>query len=219
MDDKNRIGHEIVSVIKDKDIQEGLLAIAQGFSAANPCVGVALGAIKGIITITDEIKIRNILKGLSSGLNVETYTNELTSYVSKNEDNAFRVADTLRKALLSDSTVVCVLMGRILGDHINRGARYDYADRVVVHALESAIDEDIITFRKMVSEIDSEGKLKVRSEFDMCIDWCISNRLGRMDNYFEDGTLSLLSTIKFNESAFRLKHYIEEVKQIFRTEF
>ena len=147
------------------------------------------------------------------------FINKLTSYVSENEDNAFRVVDTIRKAILSDSTVVCVLMGKILGDHVDGGIKYDYADKVVVHALENAIDEDIITFRKMVSEIDSEGKMKGRSEFDMCIDWWISNRLGRMDNSFEDGTLSLLSTIKFNESAFRLKHYIEEVKQIFRTEF
>lgn len=218
-------------------IQESLLTILRtdkvkalatvgidGLFVNNPTVALFLTAVNEIAGMADEVRIHAVIKGLSTDLNQEQQINILYNYVEKSEENAFYVSNTLRKALLADSIIVCTVMGKMLASHVKRGSVYDQEDNIVFHALETATDEDIRLFMKLMQEYKSpKGMLRIPlAEMDShlyaTMGWCESNRLfygpsggiswgGFGDEGFDTSHSS-------TSSAERLLEYVSSVKQI-----
>ena len=189
-------------IIKKPEVQSGLSIAASSFSLANPLAGAVISAFKEVSSIADEIKGRYILNGLASGLNQEKFVNELESYVNSNDENAGFVANTLRKALLADSPIACTLMGRILADHIKEKKPYDQYDVIIIHALESATDDDLRAFQNMMSGYN--GKNIVVSSQNT-VEWCFINRIfQQIIGTASDGNLSLQPVYKRNRQVIRV---------------
>lgn len=170
------IKDKVLELLKKEEVQSGLSLVSQGASIGNPQLGALVEILKEAATISDEIRVKSILKGLASGLNQESYTNELYNYIKVSNENAINVVNTLRKALISDSEIVCVLMGRILADHMHSGEKYQKSDVLIFHALENATDDDLLCFWKMFKNL-KDDYLPNDKIYSDCVEWGISNRL------------------------------------------
>ncbi len=207
--------NQIISVLEKDEIKSGLTLAAEGLSLGNPVVGIVTQAFFDIVTIADRIKVQRILKGLASGLNQETFTYELLSYVRESDEHASYVANMIRKAMLADSEIVCVLMGRIMADHIASREKYDKFDVIIIHAIGAATDNDMKCFYKMMRLVDKE-ELPNDDEYADCIEWGLANRVFKR----EDGERAKGEKIEFydyvapKEAAYKLFNYLEEIKQL-----
>ena len=183
----------------------------------NPAIGDVLSSFKEIALVSDEVRCKHIINGLASGMNIETFTNQLATFVSQSEENAFYISSTLRKALLADSKIVCTLMGRIMADNISDRKSYDRDDVIIIRALESATDDDIIVFRKIMQTLDDDTVTLESEDYVGCIDWGLSNRLFKQeDKGFQGTTLMLGYDTKVCNASRKLMIYTEEIKQLFR---
>ena len=204
-------------VLKESGIRDGLCSIAaSAVGTFNPVAGVVVTAFKECASIADEARLNYIIHGLATGLNMETFTNELWNYVSQDENKAFHAANAIRKSLLMDSPIACALMGRILADHVALNNSYDRDDSIIIHALETATDEDLICFRKMMNTI-RDGKVEVLDQ--TTVDWCEMSRLFKKQTV-NPGTwesISFIPEYKPETSAFRMAEYLDKIKQIFRS--
>lgn len=211
------IKERLLKICRRKDVQSSLSLAAEGSSLEYPATGVLVQAFREVAIISDEIKVNRILKGLASGLNQERFTNELINYVNKSDEHATKVVNLLHKALMADSEIICVLMGRILADHISTGNEFDKVDAIIIHALENATDEDLIEFRELFIKMDGDHLPKDDKYVD-CIEWGISNRLFTevQKEYYQEGTLTINEYTAPKATAYRLMEYLDEIKQLFR---
>lgn len=173
-------------------------------------------AIKEATSFADECRLSYIIHGLASGLDVETFTNDLWNYVSKDEEKAFRVANALRKSLLMDSPIACSLMGEILTDHVEKDTHYDREDNIIVHALETATDDDLICFRKMMRTV-KDNKIDIIDQ--VTVDWAEANRLFKINNPHMgewQGLLSFEPEYIPEPAAYKMMNYLDKIKQLFR---
>ena len=198
-----------------------------GTSVANPTAGVFLTAAHEIAGLADEIRIDAVIKGLSTEFNQEKQINQLYNYVKKSEENAFYVSNTIRKALLSDSLISCVIMGRMLARHMGEDSKYDQDDNIIFHALESATNDDIRQFYQVMKEFKTKNEngnvvfhipddVLKEPVFSSSLDWCVFNRIF-------NGTSGVLWGIEGQDyddshsptsAAEKLFGYVDSVKQI-----
>ena len=218
---------QLKDFIKSQEFNMALSMVATGISISHPVYSAFISVFQGVTSVVDEFKIECVLRGMATGINQEKQINQMYNYVSKNEDNAFYIANTLRKALLSDSPIVCTILGRILADHISTETPYDREDKIIVHALESATDDDIRLFMKIMREdilkVGSKEEyenfyniLQDNPELQDSIDWCVSNRIFKENDVNDFGdTLSFEKSYSLTQVAFRLRKYAESVWQVF----
>ncbi len=200
-----------------------------GVSVANPLAGLFLSAAKECAETADEVRIDSVIIGLSTELNQEMLINQLYGYIEKSEDNAFYVVNTLRKALLSDSLIVCTIMGRILARHVAEGTRYTQEDNIIFHALESATDDDIRQFRRVMDDYLTKNEIGnnvfhiPNEEFDdplflSSLNWCEYNRIfnGTSGIKLVVDNQNYIDSYSPTQAAIRLQEYADSVKQVFR---
>ena len=164
-----------------------------------------------------------MIKGISTELNQEKQINQLYGYVENSEENAFYVANTLRKALLSDSPIACTIMGRILARHVSEGSTYDQDDNIIFHALENATDQDIKQFVNVMKYSKTDrGTFRIpcddmNPEFKSFLEWCVYNRIfvSRMAEWEEidDGVLDINTYYYEANPASVLLRYIDGANQ------
>ncbi|MBR1853677.1 MAG: hypothetical protein IJ794_11160 [Lachnospiraceae bacterium] len=221
------IQKRLLSIIKSDKTDVAVTVATAAVSAANPLTGIFLTAVHEISGLADEIRIDAVIKGLSTELNQEDQVNQLYGYVEKSEENAFYVVNTLRKALLADSLIACTIMGRMLACHIDGKTPYDQNDNIIFHALESATDDDITQFYEVMKEHmakDEDGNdvfhipncVMENDDFMASLDWCVFNRLfnGTSGVSWTDEGQNYDKSHSPNNAAFRLKEYVDSVKQV-----
>ena len=161
-----------------------------------------------------------MIRGISTELNQEEQINRLYGYIENSDDNAFYVANTLRKALLSDSTLACTVMGSMLAKHVKHDTMYDQDDKIIFHALESATDEDIRNLYRIMKnyKVDMESFKIPNDDIDdimiSSLDWCAFNRLFRQKIWGDIADEGFNTEYGPNSSAERLYEYIRSVKQV-----
>ena len=136
----------------------------------------------------------------------------------------FYGANTLRKALLTNSPVACSVMGKMLACHANQRSIYDQDDNIIFHALESATDDDIRTFMIIMQEYKtSKGSFRIPlDELDASklatIGWCEANRLfygpGGGITFGDSGDNQVDTSHSPTSAAERLFEYVDSVKQL-----
>lgn len=203
----------LLALFKKPEVQSGLSVAMAGTALPAPALSAILSVIKEGVGFIDQIRLSSILHGLASGLNQETMLNELTNYISESEDNAYHVANTLRKAMYAESRKGCVLLGRILADHIGKNERYNRDDLIIVHAIETVTDEDLLSFRKMMERYCGED---IEIIDQITVDWCYSNRIfGQRLGKVRGGTLMFTPRYVPEKAAYKLMNYLDEIKQFF----
>ena len=149
---KMEIQERLLELLKTDEAKALANVGIAGISVKYPIAAVFLTAAHEIAGLADKMRFIAVAKGLSTELNQEEQINILYNYVDKSEENAFYVANTLRKALLADSQVACTIMGKMLACHAKQGNAYDQDDNIIFRALETATDEDIRLFTKAMQE-------------------------------------------------------------------
>ena len=213
----NDISEKLLSVANNEYFQKGLSLASTGVSIKYPIISAILDVLKDVGGIADEVRCDYLIHGLASGINQEKFTNELSEYIKANPKNAFDVSNLLRKAMLSNSPIVCLLMGRIIADHVKSHKAFDRSDAIIIHALESATDDDLKDFRKMIVAINDRGYIATGDRYVECLEWCVSNRICKeVRNVMEGSTYFPYAGTKPTEAARKLLVYLDEIKQLFR---
>ena len=177
--------------------------------------------------IVDEVRIKALLKGMSTGFNQEKHINQLYSFVEKSEENALYLVNTLRKALLTDSLIACTIMGKMLSLHMDNKRAFDQDDNIIFRALENATDDDIRIFYRVMNEyltknedghdIFSIPNIVINNPgFSSALDWCVFNRIFNgtsgvrwiVDGQDYDVSYSPTS------AGHRLREYVYSVRQV-----
>lgn len=222
------VQERLLEVLKSGKTKAVVNVGTAAISVRHPIGAIFLTAAYEIVSLADEVRIDALVKGLSTELNQEEQINSLYSYVEKSEENAFYVANTLRKALLVDSPLACMIMGKMLAYHAKIGSSYDQDDNIVFHALETATDEDIRLFTKIMQEYKTtDGRFRIpldnlNTNLLATMGWCETNRL-----YF--GPSGGISWGEFGDDGFdtshsptsaaeRLFQYVCSVKQVLEYE-
>ena len=155
-------------------------------SITNPVLGTVINL--GLQHF-NEIKLRFLLKGLASGLNIETRLNQLYAYVKGSVSRAFAVANTFRETIAANSPHICMLYGIILSKHLGeQETDFSQDDIIVCHALENASDHDLDIFYEIMTNCLTKDKKVEYHKRDIqkyektCL-WCIYNRLFRQGGY------------------------------------
>lgn len=154
-----------------------------------PKISVGANAINSFLANYNAFKLNELLMGLSSNQNSETYLNKLNTYVKSSHQNAIRVADLFRKTIDAESPEACYLYGLILGKHLDKKTEFTPDELIVCRALQNANKYDLKNFLKIMKkycqpdEPDTEGRIVFPDgfchidEFTTTCDWCVYNRL------------------------------------------
>ena len=216
MKDDDEIKKQLLACLDKDDIKTALSLGGIVASIGDPIAGAVTQAFLEISSIVDRKKVQRILEGLASGLNQETYIYQLKAYISESEEHSSYVANTIRKGMLAESEIVCVLMGRMLADHVNTKEKYDKYDVIILHALGSATDDDMKVFYSMMRLVQNE-ELPQEDEYTECIEWGLTNRLfkqGRGEKTVK-GITDYYDYIAPKEAAYKLQVYLNGIKQVF----
>lgn len=131
----------------------------------------------------NEIKLRYLLKGLASDLNMEKRLNQLRNYVMSSTSRAFTVANVFREAIAANSPKICLLYGIILSKHLGKqGKDFSHDDILVCHALENASDYDLDIYKEIMTNcVTTDKKIAYKKQdkkkYDQTCTWCLYNRL------------------------------------------
>ena len=222
-----RVKENLLRIFKGKEFNTALAAVGTGTSVSHPLAGAIIQLFQQFTSVVDEVKINNVLRGLATGIDQERLINQLYNYVSESDENAYYVANTLRKALLSDSPIICCVLGRILSDHVDKNLKYDHSDMVIIHALENATDADLRLFKSLMSSEVFRLSPKDQIEYlykeisnnpsvQDCIDWCVYNRILKSTTADVVGEELIWGpSYACTETAERLYKYINSVWQVF----
>lgn len=154
-----------------------------------PQISVGANAINSFLANYNAFKLNELLNGLSSNQNSETYLNKLNTYVKSSHQNAIRVADLFRKTIDAESPKACYLYGLILGKHLDKKTEFTPDELIVCRALQNANKYDLKNFLKIMQDYcqpdapDTEGRIVFLDgfchidEFNTTCDWCVYNRL------------------------------------------
>lgn len=164
-----------------------------------PQYTIFIETVKQLGGMADQIKLNCIIKGLSEGKNVETRMNELYTYVKNNKEHAFLVSDSFRKMMLSNSTIACCIMGIMLGDFAAENRNPTQYEAIIMRALSTFNDYDIIYFNEInnivIIEIENGTKYvdcskfpdDKKEEFMLTLDFCNNNRIFKLGTIYNDG--------------------------------
>lgn len=109
----------------------GVSAIVGAVGIVNPVIGVGADAAAAVAEKYSEFKFELLIKGLSKGLNRETYLNELFNYVNEGKEQALTVANIFRKTINAECLKVCIIYGLILSKHINDKSAFSHEELIV----------------------------------------------------------------------------------------
>lgn len=194
----------------------------------NPVAGVAAGVGDNLISEYDTYKLSLLLKGLSTGLNMEMRLNELYNYVNASREKAISVANLFRKTINAECPKVCIIYGLILANHLGSNTEFTQDELIVCKALENATECDLENFKEIMEKYlkpVSSGKKIVfpegftdLDEFTTTCDWCVYNRIfiSRMAEWGEmgEGTLDISTYYYESKPASVLMKYIKDANQI-----
>lgn len=189
-----------------------------------PQYTIFIETVKQLGGMADQIKLNCIIKGLSEGKNVETRMNELYTYVKNNKEHAFLVSDSFRKMMLSNSTIACCIMGIMLGDFVAENRNPTQYEMIIMRALSTFNDYDIIYFNEImynsyIVEIEKGTKYidcskfpdDKKEEFMLTLDFCNNNRIFKLGTIYSNGCLMAdVSTV--DKVAEALLNYINRAR-------
>jgi hypothetical protein len=191
--------------IVDKIKEYQLVEFATEFAEIKfPEWALFLEILKHLYSISDQMKLDSIIKGLSEESNVETRMNELYTYVEGSKEHAFLVSDSIRKMMLNGSPATCCIMGLILGDLSKEDRMPSQKESIIMRAINLFTDNDLICFVEIMDEAhikeSSEGTKYIdintfseekKQECMLTLDFCKQNRLFKSGTIFDDGTVSI----------------------------
>ena len=208
--------NKILNFFNSKAVESGLTLLAAGAAITDPVKSLLLTAFKEAASAADEAKLKQIIKGLASGLNQETFVNELKTYIKSSDEHAANVANTVRNAAIANSPNACAVLGRILADHVSDSTDYDRDDVIIIHALSTVTDDDLSVFQDMMRSAD-DGYIRRTQENTYCADWCTANRICKARGpVLENEGIIFSDDVIPNSAAFKLIKYMDEVRQLFR---
>lgn len=134
--------------------------------------------IKKIAESADKVKLKYILRGLAGQNNVEMRINQLYSYVNSPK-RAFLVSNLFREALLSQSPIVCCILGIALGENLNNNKECSYEDSIILNALQTATDFEIKYLREIYESYTLDGYIDIKKierssladQYMLTVDW------------------------------------------------
>lgn len=200
--------------------------------ALNPIAGIVGGIGNDFLSEYNTFKLGHLLKGLSSGLNLEMRLNELYDYVNSSPEKAIIVANLLKQTINAECPKVCVIYGLILANHLNELSEFTYEEMIVCKALENATDYDLKNFKEIMEHYlkpTSNGNRIVFPQdfsdlttFTTTCDWCVYNRIfvSRMAEWgeIEEGVLDISTYYYTSSPASVLLNYINAARQTWNYE-
>lgn len=180
------IGSQILKKIYS---DEGMMMRETGaavLSVSNPLLGAAATVGNTFLNNFNELKLRRLILGLSSGINIEQRMNELYNYATSSSQRAYAVGNVLKEAIASESPHVCELYGMILSKHIGENQTdFSWKELIVCRALESANDYDLNVFKEIMTNCIKETDHGTQiiyprdraDEFEIACQWGLYNRL------------------------------------------
>lgn len=198
----------------------------------NPIAGIVGGIGNDFLSEYNTFKLGHLLKGLSSGLNLEMRLNELYDYVNSCPEKAIIVANLLKQTINAECPKVCVIYGLILANHLNELSEFTYEEMIVCKALENATDYDLKNFKEIMEHYlkpTSNGNRIVFPQdfsdlttFTTTCDWCVYNRIfvSRMAEWgeIEEGVLDISTYYYTSSPASVLLNYINAARQTWNYE-
>lgn len=155
---------DIVNAIKDKllsdEAQAAISTSTAVIAATGPTgtiVATAGTALNDLLKVSDDISMRNLFRELNTGLNQEMAINQLYNYVNTSQRRAYWVKDAMLKARASSSSLVQLLLGVILSDHVKEPSDYTEDDLIITQALDNATDWDIKNFYEELGKYINTG--------------------------------------------------------------
>lgn len=116
----------------------------------NPVAGVAASIADNLLSRYNDLKFSLLLKGLSTGLNMEMRLNELYDYVTSSPEKAITVANLFRKTVNAECPKVCIIYGIILANHVESNTNFTQDELIVCRALENATEFDLVNFKRIM---------------------------------------------------------------------
>lgn len=172
-------------------------------------------------------KLSLLLKGLSTGLNVEMRLNELYNYVNSSQEAAICVANLFRRNINAECPKVCVIYGLILANHMGSNTKFSQDELIICKALENATECDLKNFKEIMEKylkpvlkgnriVFPKGFTDL-AEFTTTCDWGVYNRIfiSRMAEWeeMEEGVLDISTYYYEAKPASVLMKYIKDARQ------
>lgn len=214
--------HSLSSIIKDKRSLNVGIAYTETFIPSSVYV---IEPLRAICSASDEIRFEHMLKGLGSDpLDVERKMNELYNFVT-DEDRAFFVSDCFRKTLLSQTPIVCCIMGLILADINSKTISINQHDAIIMNAITNFTDNDIRNFYDITSGQytvnASDNKYieeqlfpsQVRTDYNLTVDLCCQNRIFSKTFWVDDNGSGHLNAVTYGEVAVTFRNYITRARR------
>ncbi|SHJ45031.1 hypothetical protein [Pseudobutyrivibrio xylanivorans] len=230
----HEICNVLVSKLNSRNVKISRDVVVEGIALANPVVGVAATGANSFLDTLDNYLLSRLLMGLSSGLNQEKQINDLYNFVKTSEERAFLVGTIFKQTMASQSPKACVVMGKILANHIGDNESDFTRDEIIaLTALANATDYDLESFSIIMRQCvknDENGAKRISynksidkiedmiPELNSTCAWCTYNRLftyNPMEWGSFDGEKLIVDThYKITASSEILIRWIDEVKQI-----
>lgn len=173
----------------------------------------------------DRCKLESLIQGLAHENNEEKTINELYSYVS-NEKKAFLVSNIIRQSLLSQSRLVCCILGIILADlKKNDSSELSYEDAIILYALQTATDYEIRYLKEIYENYVVDGYIEERLigeseysyQYNLTLDWCKFNRvIGVTGHRAYEGLDKFGEFLIINSCTAKFMEYIYKARQVFK---
>ena len=212
--------NELITKVSDRVNEYGLVDPAiTAIETFNPEWVLILEPLKTLYKSANQIKLQYMLRGLCNGLDEERKMNDLYNYVN-NKERAFYVSECVQKILLSNSPVVCCIMGIMLSDLTQRDEDIDQIDAILLNALSSFTDEDIRNFRDIVSGKYKQPDLgeefistemfptNKKTSYVLTADLCTQSRILKSDAATDGKGALYLGMIKTTVVSERLSNYV-----------
>ena len=229
--DLTDIGNAITKAMDNSIVRTIRSGVIGALGIINPVagttVGVAAEAGDNLLSKYDTFKFSLLLKGLSTGLNMEMRLNELYNYVTSSQEKAICVANLFRKTVNAECPKVCFVYGLILANHVGSNTDFTQDELIVCKALENATECDLKNFKEIMEKYLKPAVNENRivfpkgfanlAEFATTCDWGVYNRIfvSRMMEWGEIGEETLDINTYYYEAkpASTLMKYIKAAYQ------
>ena len=185
--DLTDIGNILSNAMDDPMTQMIRSGMIGAIGIVNPVVGLVGEMGNELLSQYNTYKLGQLLKGLSSGLNLETGLNQLYNYVKSSPEKAILVANLFKQTINAESPKVCIIYGLILASHLEDITELTHEEMIVCKALENATDYDLKNFREIMDKyikVTSDGGkvifpngFSAIDSFITTCDWCVYNRI------------------------------------------
>lgn len=182
---------ETIMQLADKPVTKAAIqSVPTVVGLFNPVAGAVTDISVNFMQQYYDFQLQTILAGLSTGLNKEKFSNELYVYITNNDETAYNVASTFKKALSAECPKALFILGLILGKNMKNNTNYTRDQLIVCKAVESANDYDLKNFQLIMDncKIDLDNgkraidltiidEQEVREECEVTCSWAVYNRL------------------------------------------